>query len=448
MNTLSYLFFLLLPLQLVASGDIVVRLATESKLLPIYVTDIKESQSAYSSDYLKQLEGVLRFDLHHNGATQLAENNPEREAKAWGGTLDPTTDRIYYAVTLQMESDKLVARIASLSGKTVQRIGPLSLAGDLSVDRRVMHQLADKIHELLFHKPGIALSKILYTVRQKSGNRSGQEWLSEVWEADWDGANVRQVTFDGSYSVMPTYLPPKPGYSAGSFFYVSYKSGQPKIFVAPLQASERPQRLISLRGNQLMPAVAATRGAVAFINDVTGNPDLFLQRFDPDVGTLGKPYQIFSAVRGTQASPTFSPDGRRVAFVSNKDGSPRIYVMSVPEPGTRLKAIHPQLITLANRESTAPAWSPDGAKIAYCAKNSGGTRQIWIYDVHTGKEKQITSGPGNKENPSWAPNSLHLVFNSADNRASELYLINLNQTSAVQITKGRGEKRFPDWEPR
>ena len=53
-----------------------------------------------------------------------------------------------------------------------------------------------------------------------------------------------------------------------------------------------------------------------------------------------------------------------------------------------------------------------------------------------------------KENPSWAPNSHHLVYNTSDNNKAELYLINLNTSEPIQISSGPGEKRFPSWEPR
>jgi TolB protein len=268
-----------------------------------------------------------------------------------------------------------------------------------------------------------------------------------VWESDYDGENVRPLTSNSGYSVTPLYVPPKSGFATGSFFFVSYKTGQPKIYYQSLNDSASARRLTLLRGNQLMPAISRQRNKMAFISDVTGNPDLFVQDFSPEAGAIGKPYQIFSAHLSTQGSPTFSPDGKQIAFVSNKDGSPRIYSIEVPAPGTSLNQIKPTLITKRNRESTAPAWSPDGTKLAYCSITQG-VRQIWVYDFITREEKQVTQGQGNKENPSWAPNSLHLVFNSSDAGACEVYMINLNQPDAVRITTGAGEKRFPNWEPR
>lgn len=231
-----------------------------------------------------------------------------------------------------------------------------------------------------------------------------------------------------------------------NFVFVSYEIGQPKIYLGDLE-SGATQRLSLLKGNQLMPTLSRQRDKIAFISDVTGNPDLFLQKFDPESGLEGKPRQIYATHKATQGTPSFSPDGNRIAFVSNKDGSPRIYVLDIPAPGTPLKETKATLISKANRENSAPNWSPDGTKLAYCSMTQG-VRQIWVYDFTTGKERQLTQGAGNKENPSFAPNSLHLVFNSNANGKNELYLVNLNQPESARITFGDGEKQFPSWEPR
>lgn len=157
--------------------------------------------------------------------------------------------------------------------------------------------------------------------------------------------------------------------------------------------------------------------------------------------------QIFTAKGSANASPTFSPDGKRIAFVSDKDGSPKIYVMPIPAVGVKAKDLKSQLISKRCRENSAPSWSPDGKKIAYCAKTDG-VRQIWVYDFETGRERQLTKGNAIKENPTWASNSLHLLFNAKEGEQTEIYLINLNQPKAVKITSGAGMKFFPSWEPK
>jgi TolB protein len=429
---------------------IVVGLATDNPLEPLYLVPIISDQSDFDTAYIQKLDQILRFDIQHNGWTYLAKRDGISDNKVNGGLFEDIGElsfwqksRVSYVVKPSIKDKSLMAMILNVSGSSLKKIDKISLTGDLNQDRRSIHQLSDSITRALFAKEGIALTKILFTLKSKP---SQAKWVSEVWECDYDGGNPRQITKMDSYCVTPVYVPPKEGCATGNILYTSYQIGQPKIYIASLKEG-KGQRLTTLRGNQLMPAISRQRDKVVFISDVTGNPDLFLQSFSPETGVTGKPQQIFSAKQATQGSPALSPDGNRVVFVSNKDGSARIYLIDIPKPGALLQDIKAQLISKRNRDNSAPSWSPDGKKLAYCA-NSNGFRQIWIYDFASKEEKPLTQGSGHKENPSWAPDSLHIVYNSADANQSELYLINLNEMESTKIPLLEGEKRFPCWEPK
>lgn len=434
-------------------NDLFVRLETDSPFTSLYLLPTFSDSQVFTAPYIKQLEAVLRFDLENNGSTFLIKSNETYDRipqsatqKDLGAPVDWTKRHISHVVKLSIQDRTVSAIQLDAETKVAHETQVFSLTGNLDQDRRQIHLIADLVHKAFFGINGIAATKILFSNKVKTTQaKSGQNWVSEIWEMDYDGANARQLTKDQSECITPAWLPPKPGFTSGGFLYVSYKLGQPKIFIASFKNLDKTSRLSLMGGNQLMPAISRQRDKVAFISDITGNPDLFIQPFSLEKGAEGKPQQIFSAKKASQGSPTISPDGRSIAFVSNKDGSPKIYVMEIPEAGTSLKEIKPKLITKRNRENTAPVWSPDGTKIAYCARQ-GGERQIWIYDCVTGQEKQITDGPGHKENPSWAPNSLHLVFNTAGDKA-ELFIIHLNQTKAMRIGSESGERRFPAWEP-
>lgn len=429
--------------------QIVVCLETESRLLPIYVTEMMGENAGFDSNYLQQLVKVLDFDLNQNGMTETVKHTKNQEALLKGLSFEDLgqlsewkAQKIPYVIKIRMKAKKLEARLFFINEGNVKSIEGLDLSGDLSVDRRKIHILSDMIHQALFNTAGIAKHKFLYVVKERG---SKGEYISNIFEADYDGHNARQITKDGGYCITPIYVPPKKNCAPGSFFYVSYKTGQSKIYMASLKDGVG-SRFNDFKGNQLMPAITSSRDKVAFISDYTGNPDLFLQPFSPESGVLDKPQQIFALKHATQGSPTFSPDGKKIAFVSNKDGSPKVYVMSIPEKGSGSKDIKPQLVSKQNRENSAPIWSPDGSKLAYCSMVKG-FRQIFVYDFEKNQEIQVTTGSENKENPTFASNSLHLIFNSTGKNGGELYLMNLNQPKAIKISKGPGEKHFPSFQP-
>lgn len=447
----SLILSLFLFLPLFAEEEIIVQLARQSTLQPLYLDTLTGLKSGFDPSYIAQLEKVLRYDLSHNGKSVVVERKPEwiqlcKEEKGIRSFVAEKWEqaKMHAVVKGEVIDKTLSVFLLAVKGRKVKGIENMPLTGNLAQDRRKIHEVADLIHESLFGEKGIACTHILYTTRSKTGDNS-YDWKTDIWEADYDGAGSRKITSEGKLCVNPIYIP-RGGGRPKDFLYVSYRTGQPKIYVAPLQGGEA-KRLTLLRGNQLMPTLSPRKDLVAFISDILGNPELFVQNYDPAKGLVDKPWQVTSLPQGAQGSPTFSPDGKKIAFVSNKDGTARIYVSAVPHAGTSAKELKLELISKKNRENTCPVWSPDGTKLAYSSKTQG-VRQIWVYDFKTRQEMQITEGKGDKENPSWAPNSLHLVYHSSTPSSSELYIVDLNEKSPEKIVCGGTEKRFPSWEPR
>lgn len=443
---LSFFFIGVCPHPLRAEEslqEIRVHLATSTPLQVAYIGKIHAQEPAFSSSYLSQLEAILNYDFNYNGSTKVLAKTPDKELLLSNKDFsNPLWKRggISYVIRSTLEGKSLRSIVFNTQNGSVKTFPDVPLSGDLGEDRKYIHKVADAIYKALFNKEGVASTHLLFAYQVKNPRPDGSEWISEIWECDWDGANARQITHENSYCVTPVCLPQNRSFNNDKFLYVSYKLGQPKILLGSLKGGVG-KRLIDLKGNQLLPTIAKQRDKIAFISNAGGRTDLFIQPLNPETGNVGKPVQLYSYPRSTQASPTFSPDGSKIAFASDKDGGVRIYVISSTPSETRPNAV---MISKQNKENSCPSWSPDGTKLAYSAK-TGSNRQIWIYDFATQEEMQLTSGPGHKENPVWGPDSNHIVFNSTDNSNSELYIVNLNQPEAIKISRGPGKKHYPTW---
>ncbi|MCA1744028.1 MAG: TolB family protein, partial [Desulfonatronovibrio sp.] len=71
--------------------------------------------------------------------------------------------------------------------------------------------------------------------------------------------------------------------------------------------------------------------------------------------------------------------------------------------------------------------------------------RIFLADLETGREKQISFGPGNDEDPNFAPDSYFIAFSSNRSGKYELYLTTRNGDSPVMIPTGPGHATAPAW---
>lgn len=441
--------FLLIPLFLLGQEMITVDLPLDHPLIPLYLSSTSSENSTLGSDYLQKLDQVLRFDLGHNGMTEPFMTNSKLERLAspsqWSSAAaikEWKANGILYVISSKIQGNKASFTLLSTSNMGVKSLDEVVLTGNLNQDRQTLHKVADTIHSTLFGTEGIASHRFIFTRKTREAKGTTRSYLVE---SDWDGENQKILLQSPHLIVTPFLVPASSGHLPKSYLYVSYELGQPKIFLATLDG-KGSNRLTYLKGNQLTPSISRQRDKVAFINDSLGNPDLFLMEIKEGSVTQEAPRRIFQFPGATNASPSFSPDGKTIAFVSSKDGSTRIYLVKIPEKGTSLKEVKAQLLTTQQKEASAPAWSPDGTKIAFCAKNGETHRQIWVYDLQKKAEKQLTFGPGDKENPTWAANSLHLIFNvRQSDEVNDLYLMNLHQSETVPIVVGNGQNRFPSW---
>jgi PKD repeat protein len=92
--------------------------------------------------------------------------------------------------------------------------------------------------------------------------------------------------------------------------------------------------------------------------------------------------------------------------------------------------------TTGNADDRAPAWSPDGARIAF--ERNG---EILVLDVAGGNPSHIAAGA----TPAWSPDGSRIAFVSGER--TELYLMNLDGSGFSRLTNAAGYTSDPTWSP-
>lgn len=148
--------------------------------------------------------------------------------------------------------------------------------------------------------------------------------------------------------------------------------------------------------------------------DISPNDETFVLEVLGDFYTVpregGIATQLTDGVE-FDSQPAYSPDGAKIAFVSDRSGSENLWTMQ--SDGTNPH----QLTSLGERfELSSPAWSPDGSHIIV-SKRSWGQRvnEIWAYAINGGKGVRLTRAGGSSVPHRERHNALGAVY-SADSQ--------------------------------
>jgi Tol biopolymer transport system component len=148
------------------------------------------------------------------------------------------------------------------------------------------------------------------------------------------------------------------------------------------------------------------------------------------------------------SEPAWSPDGTKIAFTSRRDlgadgtANPEIYVMDAD--GTGAVDLTKDLAT----EDGHPAWSPDGARIAYDSyPSAGGAVAVWLMDPDGSDKVRLPPAPGNDSEPAWSPDGAKIAFTRVGDNLSDIFVRNADGSGAVAVTNLPGFDRSPDWQP-
>ncbi|MDT0608006.1 S9 family peptidase [Croceitalea rosinachiae] len=110
-----------------------------------------------------------------------------------------------------------------------------------------------------------------------------------------------------------------------------------------------------------------------------------------------------------ERAPKPSPDGKYVAFYSGRSGFQDIWM--VPSDGSaEAKQLTIEAMALDDFRFY-PSWSPDSRKIAYYSfKGDYWEDDIWVVDVATGEERQVSKNLMAMSTPIWSPDGSQIAL--------------------------------------
>ena len=125
-------------------------------------------------------------------------------------------------------------------------------------------------------------------------------------------------------------------------------------------------------------------------------------------------------------SPAWSPNGAQLAYVSFESRKPVIYAHDVASGKRRL---------LANfrGSNSAPAWSPDGRTLAVTLSRDGGS-QLYTMDANGGEPRRLTQSVSIDTEPAFAPDGRTLFFVSDRGGSPQVYRMPSAGGNAERVT--------------
>lgn len=398
--------------------------------LPFYNVSNNEAEVSTGDE----IDSIVSFDIRNSGyfeqwpqtelpakATSQSKDYKSLDYDFW---LDYETEMVIKGA-FQIQNDQITLELYCYDMATRSLFFSTAQSGKLSDLPYIVHTVTGKLIENVSGgRPSITTSKIAFIAQQ------GTE--KNIFYIDYDGRNPIQVTNNNSLNLNPSWTRDGKG-----ILFLSYFQTYPFVYLADLSA--RRLHPISQRpGLNAFPRMSPDGQKIAMTLSFNGNPEIYV------TDASGNNPQRITYHEGVDTSPTWAPDNQRIAFVSDRSGTPQIYVINTTDQNAE-----PVRITYQGNYNTSPDWSPTpGSNIlVYSSLYGGKNSEICLIDVETGNNRRVTTTLDSEDDPSWAPDGIHISYTLTQNYKSDIYFMDIRDCVSVRLTKGMGDCKSPSWGP-
>lgn len=133
----------------------------------------------------------------------------------------------------------------------------------------------------------------------------------------------------------------------------------------------------------------------------------------------------------------------RIAYVTSvQRGNGKQYMLQIADAD----GYNPKTIVESPEPIMAPAWSPDGTKIAYVSFHTKRSA-IYVQTLATGQRESVASYPGINGAPAFSPDGSHLAITLSKDGSPDIYILNLVTRNLTRLTSGMSIDTEPTWSP-
>jgi Tol biopolymer transport system component len=187
-----------------------------------------------------------------------------------------------------------------------------------------------------------------------------------------------------------------------------------------------------------MATIAPDRSRVVFASQVWGRHKELGEQLLVDGVPSGPPRRLTDQP-GDASHPAFSPDGAWIAYYRIIGEDRDIWI--VPARGGE-----PRRFTEHAGSDVHPAWSPDGTALAFASDRENGY-DIWVAPIADGRRegepRRLTGGTVSAYAPAWSPDGALVAFLGVDESNEDVWVVPADGGARERrVTQGAGAGRM------